>query len=199
MTDKPLVFGYVGTVSPKVPLADFVKGWQIGQGAVRGAAGRQGEDPRLPRVLRPAAGRHARDDQATAKDDGVSYEGPVGKAEIAKAYDEFDVQLLMLGKGRYVTSGKVFEYLATGLPVVSVHDPENAASDVLRGHPLWFPVTEVTAEAIAAALIEAAHAARTADEGIRAKAREFGASYRRDLQLDPRIESLAASVQGVNA
>jgi glycosyltransferase involved in cell wall biosynthesis len=135
----------------------------------------------------------------SAAEEGVSYEGPVGKAEIAKAYDEFDVQLLMLGKGRYVTSGKVFEYLATGLPVVSVHDPENAASDVLRGHPLWFPVRDVTPEAIAAALIEAAHAARTADEGIRAKAREFGASYRRDLQLDPRIESLAASVKKVAA
>ena len=52
---------------------------------------------------------------------------------------------------------------------------------------------------IANALIEAAHAARTADEGIRAKAREFGASYRRDLQLDPRIEALAASVKGVAA
>ncbi|WP_427886612.1 glycosyltransferase [Kribbella sp. GL6] len=198
VTDRPLVFGYVGTVSPKVPLKEFVEGWQL---AKEQSPELEGARAKIYGYLGYYAQPRA-DMLATinaAADAGVSYEGPVGKAEIAKAYDEFDAQLLMLGKGRYVTSGKVFEYLATGLPVVSVHDPENAASDVLRGHPLWFPVADVTPEAIAAALIEAAHAARTADEGIRAKAREFGASYRRDLQLDPRIESLAASVTGVAA
>jgi glycosyltransferase involved in cell wall biosynthesis len=197
VTDRPLVFGYVGTVSPKVPLADFVKGWQL--------AKEKSEDLRDAKVkIHGYLGYYAqpRADMLgiinAAADDGVSYEGPVGKAEIAKAYDEFDVQLLMLGKGLYVTSGKVFEYLATGLPIVSVHDPMNAASDVLRGHPLWFPVKDVEdPESIAEALIEAARAARTADEGIRAKAREFGAGYRRDLQLDPRIEALGASVGAV--
>jgi glycosyltransferase involved in cell wall biosynthesis len=196
VTDKPLVFGYVGTVSPKVPLADFVKGWQL--------AKEQSEDLRDAKAkIHGYLGYYAQpraDMLATieaAADDGVSYEGPVGKAEIARAYDEFDVQLLMLGKGRYVTSGKVFEYLATGLPIVSVHDPVNAASDVLRGHPLWFPVKDLEPESIAEALVEAARAARTADEGIRAKAREFGAGYRRDLQLDPRIQALGALVGAV--
>ena len=196
VVDKPLVFGYVGTVSPKVPLADFVKGWQL--------AKQQSEDLRDAKAkIHGYLGYYAQpraDMLATieaAAEDGVSYEGPVGKAEIARAYDEFDVQLLMLGKGRYVTSGKVFEYLATGLPIVSVHDPVNAASDVLRGHPLWFPVRDLEPESIAEALVEAARAARTADEGIRAKAREFGAGYRRDLQLDPRIEALGALVRAV--
>ncbi|GAA1611685.1 hypothetical protein GCM10009789_77530 [Kribbella sancticallisti] len=195
VVDRPLVFGYVGTVSPKVPLADFVKGWQL--------AKERSEDLRDAKVkIHGYLGYYAqpRADMLgiinAAADDGVSYEGPVGKAEIAKAYDEFDVQLLMLGKGRYVTSGKVFEYLATGLPIVSVHDSMNAASDVLRGHPLWFPVKDIEdPETIADALVEAAHAARTADEGIRAKAREFGAGYRRDLQLDPRIEALGGVVK----
>ncbi|GAA0571704.1 glycosyltransferase [Kribbella sandramycini] len=199
--DRPLVFGYVGTVSPKVPLQEFVDGWKV-------AVEESGELAGAKAKIHGYLGYYAvpRPDMLAAinsgADEGVSYEGPVGKAEIAKAYDEFDVQLLMLGKGKYVTSGKVFEYLATGLPVVSVHDPENAASDVLRGHPLWFPVTDVTPEAIAAALIEAAHAARTADEGIRQKAREFGAGYRRDLVMDPRITALAEVVKaksGVSA
>ena len=196
VADKPLVFGYVGTVSPKVPLADFVKGWQL--------AKEQSEDLRDAKAkIHGYLGYYAqpRADMLAiieaAADDGVSYEGPVGKVEIARAYDEFDVQLLMLGKGRYVTSGKVFEYLATGLPIVSVHDPVNAASDVLRGHPLWFPVHDLEPESIAEALVEAARSARTADEGIRAKAREFGAGYRRDLQLDPRIEALGALVGAV--
>lgn len=195
--DRPLVFGYVGTVSPKVPLADFVKGWQL--------AREKSEDLRDAKVkIHGYLGYYAqpRSDMLAiinaAADDGVSYEGPVGKGEIAKAYDEFDAQLLMLGKGRYVTSGKVFEYLATGLPIVSVHDAMNAASDVLRGHPLWFPVGDIEdPESIAEALIEAARAARNADEGIRAKAREFGAGYRRDLQLDPRIQALGERVGAV--
>jgi glycosyltransferase involved in cell wall biosynthesis len=193
VTDRPLVFGYVGTVSPKVPLAEFVDGWKL---AVDESADLAGARAKIHGYLgfyaQPRADMLATINEASAA--GVSYAGPVGKGEIAKAYDEFDVQLLMLGKGRYVTSGKVFEYLATGLPIVSVHDPENAASDVLRGHPLWFPVAEVTPAGIAAALTEAAHAARTADEGVRAKAREFGTSYRRDLQLDPRIQALAEAV-----
>src|SRR5207247_40634 len=139
------VFGYIGTVSPKVPLAEFVEGWQLAKSQSEEL---EGARARIHGYLGYYAPPRA-DMLATinkAKDDGVSYEGPVGKAEIAKAYDEFDVQLLMLGKGRYVTSGKVFEYLATGLPIVSVHDPENAASDVLQGHPLWFPVDDVTPE-----------------------------------------------------
>ncbi|WP_433014002.1 glycosyltransferase [Kribbella sp. CA-294648] len=197
-TDRPLVFGYVGTVTPKVPLTEFVEGWQLARSRSEELEGARAKvHGYLGYYAQPRADMLATIDDAS--ESGVSYEGPVGKAEIAKAYDEFDVQLLMLGKGRYVTSGKVFEYLATGLPIVSVHDPDNAASDVLRGHPLWFPVSDVTPEAIATALIEAAHAARTADDGIRTKAREFGVSYRRDLQLDPRIEALAATVQGAAA
>jgi glycosyltransferase involved in cell wall biosynthesis len=197
VTDRPLVFGYVGTVSPKVPLADFVKGWQLAKERSEDLRGAKAKiHGYLGYYAQPRADMLGVLNAAAA--DGVSYEGPVGKAEIAKAYDEFDVQLLMLGKGLYVTSGKVFEYLATGLPIVSVHDSQNAASDVLRGHPLWFPVKDIEdPESIAEALIEAAHAARTADEGIRAKAREFGAGYRRDLQLDPRIEALGANVGAV--
>ncbi|HEU4947753.1 MAG TPA: glycosyltransferase [Kribbella sp.] len=187
--DRPLVFGYLGTVSPKVPLAEFVKGWQearemssdlaTAEARIHGYLGYYAQ-PRVDMLATIQA----------AADDGVSYAGPVGKGEIGAVYDGFDVQLLILGAGRYVTSGKVFEYLATGLPVVSVHDPINAASDVLRGHPLWFPVTDLEPSTIAKALTEAAHAARTADTEVRRTARAFGAGFRRDLQLDPRIDAL---------
>ena len=37
--------------------------------------------------------------------------------------------------------GKVYEYMATGKPIVSVHEPESSASATLSGYPLWFPVT----------------------------------------------------------
>ncbi|WP_211239666.1 glycosyltransferase [Jiangella gansuensis] len=191
--DRPLVFGYIGTVSPKVPLKEFVDGWQL---ARSGSTELDGAEAHIHGYLgyyaQPRADMLATINTAAA--DGVSYQGPVGKTEIGKVYDGLDVQLLILGAGRYVTSGKVFEYLATGLPVVSVHDPINAASDVLRGHPLWFPVADLEPESVARALTDAAHAARTADEQTRRQAREFGARFRRDLQLDPRIAALRSAV-----
>ena len=51
--------------------------------------------------------------------------------------NDLDALLLWLPGGRYVTSGKVFEYMATAKPVVSVHLPELAAVEVLRDYPLW--------------------------------------------------------------
>jgi hypothetical protein len=80
------------------------------------------------------------------------------------------------------------------MPIVSVHDPTNAASEVLRGHPLWFPVTDLEPDSIAKALIAAAEAAQTATSDVRRLARQFGARFRRDLQLDPRIDALRRSL-----
>ena len=97
--------------------------------------------------------------------------------------------------GRYVTSGKVFEYAASALPIVSVHDPGNAASDVLRDYPLWFPVADLEPESIAAAVEAAADAARTRQPdpagGVRTVRRSAlpGTS-----SCSPACESLAASI-----
>jgi glycosyltransferase involved in cell wall biosynthesis len=186
---RPLVFGYIGTVSPKVPLAEFVAGWrrarELSSVVAESTARFHGY---LGFYAATRADLLAIIEQAG--EEGVNYEGPVPKRDIGGVYDTFDVQLLILGAGRYVTSGKIFEYLATGLPVVSVHDPINAASDILRGHPLWFPVDNLGPDSVAKALIAAAEAAQTADRDTRHLAREFGTQFRRDLQLDPRIEAL---------
>jgi glycosyltransferase involved in cell wall biosynthesis len=190
---RPLRFGYVGTMSPRVPLAEFVAGWkracELSDVVASSTASIYGYLGFY--ALARADLLAIIEDTADA---GVTYEGPVAKADIGRVYDTFDVQLLVLGAGRYVTSGKVYEYLATGLPVVSVHDPDNAASSVLRGHPLWFPAGNLEPESVAKALIAAAEAAQTADRETRHRAREFGARFRRDLQLDPRIDALGSEL-----
>ncbi|MGH8828397.1 MAG: glycosyltransferase, partial [Jiangellaceae bacterium] len=191
--NRPIRFGYIGTVSPKVPLAEFIDGWRLGRemspslaiadAAIRGYLGFYAmPDPKLFALL------------DSARDVSVHYDGPAAKGEIGSVYDTFDALLLILGTGRYVTSGKVFEYLATGLPIVSVHDPGNAASDVLRGHPLWFPAASLEPSDVANALTDAAEAAQTVGDDVRAKAREFGARFQRGLQLDPRIDALHSTV-----
>jgi glycosyltransferase involved in cell wall biosynthesis len=191
--DRPLVLGYLGTVSNRVPLAEFLAGWRLARARsallsdaevhIHGYLGYYAT-PRadLTEVIAEHAAEH------------VSYLGPVGKMEIHDVYDSFDIGLLILGTGRYVTSGKVYEYIASGLPIVSVHDPGNAASDVLRGYPRWFPVADLSAESITEALEAAAADARNSDGTLRERTRMFAEQYSRERQLDPRIGALTASI-----
>ncbi|MEO7268533.1 MAG: glycosyltransferase [Knoellia sp.] len=187
--DKPLTFGYIGTVSPKVPLAEFAEGWRL-------AHERSPELANASAVLRGYLGFYSTPSPVLVNlvdqysDVGLNYDGPVPKAEVSEVYDSLDVCLLILGAGKYVTSGKVFEYTATALPIVSIHDPGNAASDVLREYPLWFPIEDLEPETIAAALESAAHTARTATPEVREACRSYSLTYARDIQLDPRVTAL---------
>ena len=184
-----LTFGYLGTVAGQVPLVPFVQGWRLARERSELMARSRAEfhgylgHYQAPNIVMQSA-------IESAADVGVSYAGPVSKTRVREVYARFDVCLLVLGTGRYVTSGKVFEYLPTGLPVVSVHDPGNAASDVLREYPLWFPVAALTAEAIADALILAAEAAIAVTPEMREAAVTFAESFRRDKQLQPRVKAL---------
>lgn len=190
---QPLRFGYIGTVSSKVPLAEFAKGWSLATRRSPDLADATAEiwgylgfySAPTPNLVRLVADHSA---------EGIAYSGPLPKQRVRKVYDTFDVVLLILGAGLYVTSGKVFEYCASALPIVSVHDPRNAASDVLRHYPLWFPVADLEPESIASALEAAAEAARTATPEVRAACQEFAQQYSRDLQLAPRVSSLKASL-----
>jgi glycosyltransferase involved in cell wall biosynthesis len=187
---RPLTFGYIGTVSRMVPLEEFAQGWSLARSDSSDLAGATAElwghlghfSVPSPVMLRLLQGHAAH---------GLTYRGPVPKTELAGTYERFDALLLLMGGGRYITSGKVFEYAASGLPVVGVHEPENGAAEVLKGYPLWFPVRDLSAPAISDALGAAAAAARRADPQTRRACVEFAQQYRRDLQLQPRIRSLA--------
>lgn len=193
--DRPLTLGYIGTISLKVPVTEFLEGWRRARERTPELA-----DARVS--IRGYLGfyknphPHLVDLVAEAAPYGVAYDGPVPKNAVADVYEHFDVCLLILGTGKYVTSGKVFEYTATGKPIVSVHDAGNAATDVLRGYPLWFPCRTLDPDDIAEALGAAGRAARTADVATRQACLDFGAQYRRDLQLKPRVEALLADVAG---
>jgi glycosyltransferase involved in cell wall biosynthesis len=179
---RPLRFGYMGTLTQHVPVEPFLDGWRLARStdAELGAAsmhvfGHLGFFPASAGTLR---GKLPRDGE-----DGVHYEGAVPKAEVGRAYAGLDVLVLLLAGGRYVTSGKVYEYMAAARPIVSVHDPSSAASGVLTGYPLWFPVRELTGEEVARVLREAGDAARIADPARAAAARAHAAEFTRDAQL----------------
>ncbi|GGK67663.1 glycosyltransferase [Ornithinimicrobium pekingense] len=197
----PLRFGYIGTMSRQVPLAQFRAGWSRARETAPVMAGAtahlwgHSSHYAVEHPGRTGAGPAAREPGAT-DEDGVVLHGAVSKTAVADVYADLDVLLLILGTGRYVTSGKVYEYLASGLPIVSVHDPGNAATDVLRGYPLWFPVRDLSPEAVAAALVEAATAARSADRATREACLEFARPFSREAQLAPRVRTLLAEVTG---
>jgi glycosyltransferase involved in cell wall biosynthesis len=185
-SDAP-VFGFLGTISPKVPVAEFEAGWL-----------RASSDGRLGEARALIAGYQGfwGGGQASGEvlPSGVERVGPVPKTEVASFYDQCDALLLILGTGRYVTSGKVYEYIATGLPIVSVHDPGNAATDVLRDYPLWFPSEGLAPDQVAAALARAAEEVRRPDAARWREAAAWAPRVARATQLAPRIAALTEAV-----
>jgi glycosyltransferase involved in cell wall biosynthesis len=121
------------------------------------------------------------DDEA---EDRIRHHGPVSKAEIGGAYAASDVLVFLVGGSKYVTSGKIFEYMATGKPIVSVHERGSAAEELLRDYPLWFMPESLEPDAVAAAMAEAGDAARKADPDAAERARSYGASFTRYAALE---------------
>jgi glycosyltransferase involved in cell wall biosynthesis len=191
---RPLRLGYLGTVTPHVPLKEFFAGWRLAradpslEGAQVHIYGHLGFFPGA--VTNLLAGLPL--DEGI----GVHYEGPVAKADVAGVYDDLDVLLLILAGSHYVTSGKVYEYMATGKPIVSVHDPASAASEVLAGYPLWFPVPDLSPESIRDALLKAAAEARSLTPELVAACRRHAGAYTREAQLAPFERELRKLVGG---
>lgn len=192
--ERPLQFGYLGTMTERVPLAEFFAGWRLARrepGMTDACVRLYGHlgyfttsTPRLKSLMPIDEGL------------GVSYLGPVAKTDVAAAYDSMDVLLLILAGSRYVTSGKVYEYMATGKPIVSVHVADAAAADVLRGYPLWFPARDMSPEAIRDALVAAASVARRLTPADADAAREYAVGFTREAQLEPFEARLRALVDG---
>jgi len=188
-----LTFGFLGTIYGPMPLRETLEGWRIARAESSTLA-----KSRL--VFRGRLGHFAEPDAATValldefRDDGVSYLGPVSKTHVSEVYQGFDALLLILGRSKYVTSGKVFEYAATGLPIAALHHPETAATEVLRGYPRLFAVPETTPRHIANTLIATAAEALAQAPGDVERARQWAAPLSRDAQLLPRVSALRARV-----
>ncbi len=126
----------------------------------------------------------------------MSFGGAAPKAEVPDIFASWDVLLLMIMGGKYMTSGKVYEYAATGLPVMSAHEVEHDASTVMTGHPLWTGAFGFDEEALATAYSAAAKLAVEATDEGRAAARAHAAQYARAAQLGPAVRRLIDRVTG---
>ncbi|SDK51496.1 Glycosyltransferase involved in cell wall bisynthesis [Cryobacterium psychrotolerans] len=189
--EQGLVLGYIGTISAHVPMRELFDGWALARSRspllassridIYGYLDHSGiPNDRILALL------------SEFREQGIRYLGPVGKSEIADTYHSFDALLLVLGTGKYVTSGKVFEYCATGLPVASIHDPGNAATEILEDSAAWIATPDLSAEAIAATLIALAERAVNQTSSERHAVQDWAAQYERSNQLLPRIRALGA-------
>ncbi len=190
-----LTFGFLGTIYGPMPLRETLDGWRL--------ARNESETLQKSRlVFRGRLGHFAEADPVASalldeyQHDDVTYLGPVSKTQVSEVYGQFDALLLILGRSKYVTSGKVFEYAATGLPIAALHHPETAATTTLRGHPHVFPVAEPTARHIADALIATAEDAVAREPGDIERTRQWASHLSRDAQLVPRVRALRAVVAG---
>ena len=187
---RPLRFSYVGTVTPVQPVRELVEAFQIARshptmaGAQLNLYGHlgffKGSHHQLSELL-----EMDRDNRVGGRDTGMHYRGPVSKTQVAHAYAESDVLVFLAAGARYVTSGKIFEYMAQGRPIVSVHAPGIAAAEVLDGYPLWFNADSLEPDDIAQSMIAAAKAAEDLTPETRAAAIKHAEQFTRRRVLEP--------------
>ena len=181
-TGRPLRFGYIGTITEAMPLDVLFDAWRIAR-----------RHPELADATLDLYGHlgffkqssDSLSDRIPLGELGVTHHGPVAKTEVGAAYRSLDALVFCVPGARYVTSGKIFEYMATGKPIVSAHAPDIAAVDVLTGHPLWFGIDRLDAQSVANAMVEAGKAARDLSEPQFDAALEHAERYTRDNTLGP--------------
>lgn len=187
----PQVLGFVGTVNAGLPLQDVVRGWRHARGAMVAA------DAEL-HLIGPV-GQHklaSRQERliASAERDGVVRRGSWPKARITQAYQSIDALLFLKEGGEMVTSGKVYEYVATGKPVAVVAQDAQDSRRILNGYPRSHIAASSSALDLAAAFSDALADSAGGDPTREAAAREFGASFRRDLAFRPAIRGVLAAL-----
>ncbi|MGH3650093.1 MAG: glycosyltransferase [Acidimicrobiia bacterium] len=191
----PLRFGILGTVNDRWPLEPIFDAWistrpELPMGSTLVLGGYLGYFARSQDLLEAYLPEEAM---------GFRYLGPVPKSEVADFYSSLDVVVLPVPGGPMVTSGKVFEALALGKPVVCVQAEGGGARVLLQGNPLGFGAEPDTAS-VGEALIGAASAARSPNPDISNTMRAEALRYERHRaigEMVTAVEGLRSQVQAV--
>ncbi|WP_328462421.1 glycosyltransferase [Actinoplanes sp. NBC_00393] len=199
--NRPLRFGYLGTVTSKQPVVEMAEAFRQAReypdlhDAELNIHGHLGFFKQSHAAFLPLLGLDAKGEPDPESDHGLRLRGPVSKTEVAGVYEHNDVLVFLAAGGKYVTSGKIFEYMAAGKPIVSVHAPEIAAREVLEGYPLWFTADSLDPGQVAKSMVEAGRAARTLTPQQQAEARAYADRFQRDKLLDPLEHAIRGMVR----
>lgn len=186
---RSLVVSYIGTINSGLPLEMIGDAWRIARrrsalfssselrmvGHFGHAGSMTPEQVRIRREYGP---------------DRMLFVGRQPKERIAEAYSQADVLLFAKEGSGLVTSGKVYEYIATGRPIVSALAPSHDARRVLSGYPRWHDASlESGPSGLADAMIAAASDAVERGD-LEDAALEYGTGFRRDAVLARAIDRL---------
>lgn len=189
-----LTFGILGTLNDRWPTKPLFKAWSevrddLPDGSQLVLGGHLGYFEHSKTLLEAYLPSEAM---------GFRYVGPVPKADVASFYESTDVVIIPVPGGPLVTSGKVFEVLALGKPVVCVQNPDGAARQLLAGHPLAFGASPDAAE-VKTALLRAAAAATNLTVELSKTMQQNAAQYQRESALEQLVRAVAASEGSVRS
>ena len=176
---KGLVFRFVGARQARFPLETLLDGWkrarQIDEVVARSEL--QFVGPNQAAVTGPGFAKL-----------GITCRDNLPRVDLADVYRQTDALVFLKEGVGMGPSGKIFEYAATGLPIVAALHPDHSARQILSGRDLVFYAQGVEPDAIAKALVAAARHQPTA--GQVAQAHQHAEQYRRDRSLEVAFEDL---------
>ncbi len=188
---RGLVYTCVGTVSGS-ELRLLAEAWRLARAGSPLLAGAQ-----LRVVGLLGDGDGLTDEQAAIAAefaaDGLVLTGREPGDRIGQVYAESDVLVFLHEGSGMVTPGEVYECVATGLPVVSVLDPEQDARRVLSGYPRWHDAIEHSPEGLAQAMLAALD---DEADGVKrhAAAVYYGAARSREAALGPALQDVVSAL-----
>lgn len=190
----PLRFSYVGTINSRLPVRLMAEAWRVARS----------RSPLLHGAELQMVGHFGHAGTMTAEQsalraefaaDGVVFPGRRPKDRIAETYAESDALLFAKEGSAMVTSGKVYEYVASGRPIVSIIEREHDARRVLDGYPRLHDAGHSSPGEVASALVAAAEDAVNRPERL-AEAVDFGARYRGDAVLARALRRVEKRLHG---
>ncbi|HJS71777.1 MAG TPA: glycosyltransferase [Acidimicrobiia bacterium] len=186
-SEGPIRFGILGTLNDRWPLEPTFEGWSLARADL---------PPRSTLVLGGHLGYFARsrdllETYLPDRSAGFEYLGPVPKAQVAEFYATLDVVVLPVPGGPMVTTGKVYEALAIGVPMVCVQSKGGGARELIEDEKLGFGA-EPEAEAVRAALLDAARASQNLDPALVSAARENARRFERRTAMDEMVMAVSA-------
>jgi len=126
---------------------------------------------------------------------GLRVMGAIPKAAVPDAYRETSVLVFFKEGGPLITSSKIYEYLATGLPIVAVVTPDHDSRRLLAQYPRAHVGDITRPETWAQVFLAAWEDAQTDDPQVRRRAVDVGARFTRERLLD---EPLASFVRAAD-
>lgn len=189
-SSPPYRFGMVGTMNERWPLEAIYKAWsdcraELPEGSELVFGGHLGYFAKSQDLL-----------EAYLPDEslGFRYVGKVEKDRLADFYASLDVLILPVPGGPLVTSGKVYEALGLGKPIVCVQSPGGGARRLLDDHPLALGV-DPDAESVRSGLLQAVQMARQLDEELSRRVQSEALPYERGRGIRPVVDGVTELVK----